>query len=88
VLASGATATTLGCHSGAPFALLSLDGGGRLAWFLCLVISYRALGVLLSSADHDIQTRTISAAARPAIRSYKYQSGFFFTTWQIDPIAI
>ena len=37
---------------------------------------------------HGIQTRAISANARPASSSDKYQSGFFFTTRQIDPIAI
>src|SRR2546427_4139168 len=41
-----------------------------------------------ASAAHDIQTRAISAAARPASNSDKYQSGFFFTTRQIEPIAI
>ena len=41
-----------------------------------------------TSVAHDIQTRTISAAAKPASRSDTYQSGFFFTTRQIDPIAI
>ena len=46
----------------------------------------RPLGVSFTSAAHDIQTRAISAAAKPASSSDKYQSGFFFTTRQIDPI--
>jgi len=41
-----------------------------------------------ASTAQDIQTRAISAAARQASSSDKYQSGFFFTTRQIDPIAI
>ena len=43
---------------------------------------------LIISEPHDIQTRAISAPAMPAIINDKYQSGFFFTTKQIDPIAI
>ena len=41
-----------------------------------------------TSRAQDIQSRAISAAAKPASSSDKYQSGFFFTTRQIGPIAI
>ena len=46
------------------------------------------LAMLEGTLAHDIQTRTISAAARQASANDKYQSGFFFTTRQIDPIAM